>query len=583
MGFELDPLRAELRGPDGDAIKLRPRTFEMLRLFAGNAGRVVGKQELLETLWPNVNVGDGSLFQCIRELRAALNDDQRQMIRLATGGGYIFTADVSVRSDTNGARAAEPARSERRGKLAISVMPLVATGNDERGATLAAGATDRLIDGLAGIDAIRVVAPQSSVTRNLSETASWSNADFVVQGELQRAERTRVLHARIIKTGSGEVRSFADVSIDIDEPDTRLQQIRLAAGVGHPLALHLNALQEVGEDHEASGGPSAKIVIEQALASNSQTSRERFAISQTMLENAIAAEPDNLDLKLALATLQLRGVQMLWYGPAGRDSIETGLKSIRSLLDYALATKPKLHSGDGCPLPLPEHDEPVRREPDRVREDAQPRSVERGRALSPRSLAALPRPLRGRAGDVRSGLSLRYTSSLAMDVVARRRLGLHADGPIRRCLALAGEIARDHGRQRTHTYAARGRLSASGPHRRSKGGFGKGPGREAGLDRTQRADDPRERESGFSRGRRPRHATHGRRRAARRVSHAERETHLTATTEFSVTATMGGNSIAERLDRLSLTSQRNATCGRAPPRRSRARLANTALEHCDRA
>ena len=34
-GFELDQQRAELRGPDGGAIKLRPKTFEMLRLFAG--------------------------------------------------------------------------------------------------------------------------------------------------------------------------------------------------------------------------------------------------------------------------------------------------------------------------------------------------------------------------------------------------------------------------------------------------------------------------------------------------------------------------------------------------------------------
>jgi hypothetical protein len=163
-----------------------------------------------------------------------------------------------------------------------------------------------------------------------------------VQGELQRGEKSWVLHARMIKTASGEIRSVADVSIDINEPDTQLLQARLAAGVGHPLALRLNALQEIGVDQATSGAsPSAaKIVIEQALASSSQTSRERFAISQTMLENAIVAEPDNLDLKLALATLQLRGIQMVWYGSAGRASIENGIKSIRSLLESALQIKP---------------------------------------------------------------------------------------------------------------------------------------------------------------------------------------------------------------------------------------------------
>jgi hypothetical protein len=33
-GFELDRQRAELRGRDGEAIKLRRKTFAMLSLFA---------------------------------------------------------------------------------------------------------------------------------------------------------------------------------------------------------------------------------------------------------------------------------------------------------------------------------------------------------------------------------------------------------------------------------------------------------------------------------------------------------------------------------------------------------------------
>ena len=93
--FELDPERAELRGPDGEAIKLRPKTFEMLRLFAANAGRVLSKQELMEAVWPNVHVGEDSLFQCIREIRTALGDDQRQVVRVVSGRGYLFQAEVT--------------------------------------------------------------------------------------------------------------------------------------------------------------------------------------------------------------------------------------------------------------------------------------------------------------------------------------------------------------------------------------------------------------------------------------------------------------------------------------------------------
>lgn len=93
-GFELDQQRAELRGADGVAIKLRPKTFEMLRLFATSGGRVLTKQKLMEAVWPNVHVGEDSLFQCIRELRTALGDERRQLIKLASGGGYSLTAEV---------------------------------------------------------------------------------------------------------------------------------------------------------------------------------------------------------------------------------------------------------------------------------------------------------------------------------------------------------------------------------------------------------------------------------------------------------------------------------------------------------
>jgi DNA-binding winged helix-turn-helix (wHTH) protein len=64
----------------------------MLLLFAANPGRALSKQALIEAIWPNVTVSEDSLFQCIRELRAALGDSRRQIIRLASGGGYVFTA-----------------------------------------------------------------------------------------------------------------------------------------------------------------------------------------------------------------------------------------------------------------------------------------------------------------------------------------------------------------------------------------------------------------------------------------------------------------------------------------------------------
>lgn len=390
-GFELDQQRAELRGPDGGAIKLRPKTFEMLRLFAANSGRVLSKQELMAAVWPNIHVGEDSLFQCIREIRTALGDNRRQMIKLVSGRGYLFEAEVSIEPTgvtvsaqavsvepmPNAPAAAELAKPRPlfglRGPAAvatvaglcaivgfavaapifwsdlifertpptIAVMPIASAGNDSQVAETAAHVTTRLTDGLAKINNIRVTqtAPQSASTR-------VTQADFVVNGELTKGERSWELRARMTKTATGEVVWTAPISVgfknsDLEDADLGLQQSRLTAGIGHPLALRINTLLNQGERPAATDGGSppgsAKVVVEQATASITQTSRERFAVAQTMLEKALVEDPDNIDLAIALAALQLRGIQMVWYSPADSAAAE---KNAKSILERALRIKP---------------------------------------------------------------------------------------------------------------------------------------------------------------------------------------------------------------------------------------------------
>ncbi|RWA79180.1 winged helix-turn-helix domain-containing protein [Mesorhizobium sp.] len=73
----------------------------MLKFFATNPGRVLSKQELMEAVWPDIHVGEDSLFQAIRELRTALGDEGRQIIKLMSGRGYLFAAPVSGGADTD--------------------------------------------------------------------------------------------------------------------------------------------------------------------------------------------------------------------------------------------------------------------------------------------------------------------------------------------------------------------------------------------------------------------------------------------------------------------------------------------------
>jgi DNA-binding winged helix-turn-helix (wHTH) protein len=91
--FALDLARGSLRTGDQE-IHLRPKTFEVLHCLAQNAGRLVLKQELFETVWPKVAVCDDSLVQCIRELRQKLGDDERRLIKTVSRRGYLLDAPI---------------------------------------------------------------------------------------------------------------------------------------------------------------------------------------------------------------------------------------------------------------------------------------------------------------------------------------------------------------------------------------------------------------------------------------------------------------------------------------------------------
>jgi DNA-binding winged helix-turn-helix (wHTH) protein/tetratricopeptide (TPR) repeat protein len=369
--FEFDQQRAELRGPDGKAIKLRPKTFDMLALFIANAGRVVSKRELMEAVWPNIHVGEDSLFQCIRELRTALDDNQREMIKLVSGRGYLFDAEVTTGELAPGAKPPVVEREQVRPVLGlrrpvalagvatlgaiivlalaapifglglftktpttIAVMPITIAGDDREASAMATGVAARLTDGLAKIENIRVVAPPMDV-------ASPAQAAFVVSGELQKGARGWTLQARMIRTADREVQPVTAIAVDIKDSDLELQQTRLAAGIGHQLARRINTLMQSGApsaitDISSSQG-NAKVVIEQAMASITRTTRERFAAAQAMLEKALADDPDNVDLGVALAALQLRGIQMVWYGP---DDARAAEANAGKILERALKAKP---------------------------------------------------------------------------------------------------------------------------------------------------------------------------------------------------------------------------------------------------
>ena len=107
--FELDLGLACVRIGD-QTIDLRPKTFAVLKLLAENAGRLVSKETLYRTVWPDIAVGDDSLSQCVHELRQLLGDGDRRLIRTVSRRGKVLkpqsganTSAPPLREDTHGA------------------------------------------------------------------------------------------------------------------------------------------------------------------------------------------------------------------------------------------------------------------------------------------------------------------------------------------------------------------------------------------------------------------------------------------------------------------------------------------------
>jgi DNA-binding winged helix-turn-helix (wHTH) protein len=109
---------------DGVQFKLERRAMEALVLLCANAGQVVKKDELIETVWGRLAVSDHSVAMVISQLRRAFRDDARAptYIETITKRGYRLIAPCEAVAE---AAAPVPAVTPRAPAEAGSQMMLV--------------------------------------------------------------------------------------------------------------------------------------------------------------------------------------------------------------------------------------------------------------------------------------------------------------------------------------------------------------------------------------------------------------------------------------------------------------------------
>jgi TolB-like protein/DNA-binding winged helix-turn-helix (wHTH) protein/Tfp pilus assembly protein PilF len=372
--FALDPERGALRGPDGE-IRLRHKSFQLLLYLVRNPGRLLSREELFNAIWGNTAVTDDSLTQCLVEIRRALGDDSRQMVRTVPRRGYLF--DVPVKPlGTSAALEVEPV-SPAAGRLAsgrlaaaglivvvmaawwlfsrpgpvpaelpdaagsrvapipnsIAVLPFVDMSAEQDQEHFGDGIAEEILNLLTRVEGLKVIARTSSFSFkgrqvDIGDIAARLGVDHVLEGSVRTAgNRVRVTAQLVAADDSAHLWSAA---YERELDDIFAVQMEIATRVAEVLAAKL-----LSDPRTATRDPRAfdhflrgRFLFHRRAPGDLEWARQHF-------HAAIGFDPGYAPAWAALA-----GVYFI-EAAEGEGSPE-GLEIARSCAEQALALDPEL-------------------------------------------------------------------------------------------------------------------------------------------------------------------------------------------------------------------------------------------------
>ena len=269
---------------DGQDVVLRPKSFDVLAYLVGNAGELSLKDEIIAAVWPDVVASDESLSRCISDIRAAIDDSTKEIIRTVPGRGYKFAADArdcttserSVLPQVLGKQVSASAaprvffaaslvlsiaaflialslfygfrevRQPGTKQPSIAVLPFDNISNDPEQAYFADGMAEDIITALSKLSVLFVVERNSSFKyRNREIIAKQIGRDlgvqYLLQGSVRRAGDWVRINARLIDTTTG--RNLWAENYDGQLNDVFALQDKVTVRVVEALALNLGATE----------------------------------------------------------------------------------------------------------------------------------------------------------------------------------------------------------------------------------------------------------------------------------------------------------------------------------------------------
>ncbi|WP_161594652.1 winged helix-turn-helix domain-containing protein [Marimonas lutisalis] len=224
-----DPVIGEVADASGKVIALRAQTARVLEILCDNAGSVVSKQVLMETVWAGTHVTDDSLVQCVSEIRKALGSDSTYLATVPKKGYRlvpteparvaaqrprlfsriaIFVLILALGAAATGYWFLRNPAPENSDPITIAVMPFRNMSGEDDQAYFSNGVAEDLIISLSNISDLRVISrgtafSQQANGRDPRDIASALNADYVLDGSVRRVATDLRLSASLVDGTTG--------------------------------------------------------------------------------------------------------------------------------------------------------------------------------------------------------------------------------------------------------------------------------------------------------------------------------------------------------------------------------------------
>ncbi|WP_420566339.1 winged helix-turn-helix domain-containing tetratricopeptide repeat protein [Thalassobaculum sp.] len=250
--LDYHPDTGRLLDRTGADVFLRAQSARVLQILVDNLGQLVSRDRLIEEVWPDVSVTDDSLTQCIADIRRAIGDSGREVLRTIPKRGFILQPALAGPPRTQSA-ALETVEPVPRTALApsltlprvaahhwtedllptIAVIPLRSRqiGGQEGVAEEVVGevVAEEIIYALSRSQEVYVVSRLSSTyfrsrDASLEEIGRTLSADYVISGSLMGDADRVILGLEFAESETGRIlwsdRVESTVPALLNQPDT---------------------------------------------------------------------------------------------------------------------------------------------------------------------------------------------------------------------------------------------------------------------------------------------------------------------------------------------------------------------------